>query len=255
MIAEEFLAKIKDFVRANPNGVDFDTLDDRFHLLLNPLANISPSDDFDKMYVGSDATITPLFEKIDCRYYVVEEDAPTTTKLPSAKFGLSIVVLMCTMFVQMVMAASHCRYCDSEAYGRCQYSPTGYHEHIQGSANNSIIPQIGQQTRAVPCSLEFSGRAISGMANNNNDGGEVNTGESDSDSDASIISVFMSKIAGTPTWKGVVFSIGGTLVLLLIAFALECCGMKNAIRKILNIIWTILGFVMLLNLLKYFDVL
>lgn len=255
MIAEEFLAKIKDFVRANPNGVDFDTLDDRFHLLLNPIANISSSDDFDKMYVGSNATITPLFKKIDCRYYVIEEDVPTATKLPSAKFGLSIVVLLCTMVVQMVMAASHCRYCDSEAYGRCQYSPTGYHEHIQGSANNSIIPQIGQQTKAVPCSLEFSGRAISGMNKGNSSTVNKRESSSDDDNDTSIISVFMRKIADTPTWKGIAFSIGGTLVLLFIAFVLECCGMKNAFRKILNILWTIIGFVVLLNLLKYFGVL
>ncbi len=72
MLEEEFLKKMVAFVESQPNGVEFDHIDDSFSLLQNPLARIRDSDDFDLMYVGKNATVKPLFRKENGRYFTLQ---------------------------------------------------------------------------------------------------------------------------------------------------------------------------------------
>ena len=72
MVEETFLTKMVAFVEGQPNGVEFDQIDDYFSLLHNPTAGISGSDDFDLMYVGENAKIKPLFGKENGRYFTLQ---------------------------------------------------------------------------------------------------------------------------------------------------------------------------------------
>ena len=72
MVEEPFLKEMVAFVENQPNGVEFDRIDDYFHLLQNHIAEINRSDDFDRMYVGENATVKPLFRKENGRYFTMQ---------------------------------------------------------------------------------------------------------------------------------------------------------------------------------------
>lgn len=72
MVEEEFLKKMVAFVESQPNGVEFDHIDDYFSLLQNPIAGINDSTDFDLMYVGGNAKVRPLFRKENGRYFPLQ---------------------------------------------------------------------------------------------------------------------------------------------------------------------------------------
>ena len=79
MVEETFLNKMIAFVESQPNGVEFDRIDDYFHLLQNHVAEINKSDDFDHMYVGENATVKPLFRKENGRYFTLQSEGNSNT--------------------------------------------------------------------------------------------------------------------------------------------------------------------------------
>ena len=73
MLANEAVQKIAEFMRNKTDGVEFDEIDDKFNLLINPIAHITSEDDFDKMFVGPSASVRPLCHKKGCRYFLIGE--------------------------------------------------------------------------------------------------------------------------------------------------------------------------------------
>ena len=73
MITESAMQKIVEFIKENPDGVEFDTLDNKFQLLHNHELDYGSEDDFDKMFVGANASIKALCHKRNGRYFVNAE--------------------------------------------------------------------------------------------------------------------------------------------------------------------------------------
>ena len=69
MIDEKAMQKIVEFIGGNVDGVEFDALDNEFQLLMNSELNIKSEDDFDKMFVGPNASIKTLCYKRNGRYF------------------------------------------------------------------------------------------------------------------------------------------------------------------------------------------
>ena len=73
MLDKTAMEKIFKFIGENVDGVEFDKLDDEFQLLMNSELNIKTEDDFDKMFVGANASIETLCYKRDGRYFINEK--------------------------------------------------------------------------------------------------------------------------------------------------------------------------------------
>ena len=73
MIDETAMQKIVEFIGGNADGVEFDTLDNKFQLLINSELNLKSEDDFDKMFVGPNASTRTLFYKRNGRYFINEK--------------------------------------------------------------------------------------------------------------------------------------------------------------------------------------
>ena len=73
MIDEIAMQKIVKFISGSAEGVEFDKLDNEFQLLMNSELNIRSEDDFDKMFVGQNASVKQLCYKRNGRYFINAE--------------------------------------------------------------------------------------------------------------------------------------------------------------------------------------
>lgn len=104
MVDEVFLKKMVAFVESCPNGIEFDGIDDNFNLLLNPTAEIKGSEDFDRKYVGEDATVKPLFRKEEGRYFSLQRKGDGNTSGRNYKDG-EVKVIGRTVFTSFFIGA------------------------------------------------------------------------------------------------------------------------------------------------------
>ena len=73
MIDETAMQKIVEFIGGNADGVVFDALDNKFQLFMNSELNIKSEDEFDKMFVGPNASVKQLCHKRNGRYFANAE--------------------------------------------------------------------------------------------------------------------------------------------------------------------------------------
>ena len=165
MVEEPFLKEMVAFVESQPNGVEFDRIDDCFHLLQNHIAEINRSDDFDRMYVGENATVKPLFRKENGRYFTLQSTGNGNTGGRDYSVG-EIKVIGRTVFTSvlvgvMIVIPIHAQAYNTETVNGIQWKYTtetngskvyGYHAD-NGSGSDSAISRNTTGDIVVPSTL------------------------------------------------------------------------------------------------------
>ena len=176
MVEEPFLKKMVAFVESQPNGVEFDRIDDCFHLLQNHTAEINRSDDFDRMYVGENATVKPLFRKENGRYFTLQSSGDGNKVGRNYTDG-EIKIIGRTVFTSVIIGAMIILPIHAKAYQteivngiEWKYENAGSGCKIYGDGNTvyntpktTAIPQGTVGDIVVPSTL--GGRQVTSIMN------------------------------------------------------------------------------------------